>query len=33
MFLRDRYQRKVVAQPEFSGATFTAWRLVEQPEL
>ena len=31
-FLRDRYQREVVAQPEFSGETFTAWRLVEHAE-
>ena len=31
-FLRDRYQREVVAQTEFAGETFTAWRLVERPE-
>ena len=31
-FLRDRYQREVVAQTEFAGETFTAWRLVERSE-
>ena len=31
-FLRDRYRREVVAQPEFSGETFTTWRLVEHAE-